>query len=136
MLPSLFFVTPDSGKFAKTCQCPKGKNSSQHLDADLLEPVPSDSSWESMQFGPFQEDGVFCVSFCTGPKCIAMGRGPVPINNCFFAILFVGPMNASPVGHQSQVIQRPVPWLASAKAIVPDMCMSSFQGDTGNLQQA
>ena len=54
--------------------------------------------------------------------------------NCFFLCYSpVGLVNASSVGYQSWVIWGPIPRVATAKGGVPNICISSFQGDTGDL---
>ena len=45
-----------------------------------------------------------------------------------------GYMNTSPAFHQKQVIKGP--WVAATKSRMTDMCLNSFQVDTGDLEQA
>lgn len=55
------------------------------------------------------------------------------LNNCFFVCSCpLGFIIASPIGYQSKIICRPIP-LAATKAEAPDVCTSSYQGDTSNL---
>lgn len=43
-------------------------------------------------------------------------------------------MNTRPTGHQSQSIKECVLWVVATKAEVPEMCTSSFHGDTRDLE--
>lgn len=76
--------------------------------------------------------GIFACYLCAGIRCIAAGGTPAPAKNCFLVCYStVGLVKASPVGSYSQVTCRPIPYLATAKAGVPDICTISSQGDTG-----
>ena len=44
--------------------------------------------------------------------------------------------NAGPTGYQRQAIKDSIPWIAGAEAWTPDMCTSSFQGNTSCLEWA
>lgn len=48
----------------------------------------------------------------------------------------VGLLNAIPMGYYSQVIQGPIPQATDRKAGVPEVYISSSQGDTSDAEQA
>ena len=48
----------------------------------------------------------------------------------------MGRMYGSLIGDQNQAIWRPVSWEVAAKSWGADLCTSSFQGATGDLEQA
>ena len=55
------------------------------------------------------------------------------MENSFCICYKTGPVNVSPAGHQSQVT-RDVLWTGATQTRAPEVCMSSFLGDAGNLE--
>ena len=57
------------------------------------------------------------------------------VKTCFFvSYSLVGPVHASLLAIEPQVIERGILWEAAIKTGVPDMCTSSCQRDTGDLE--
>ena len=103
---SLYFMALCSMKCAKTHQCFKKDDHSQHLAACGLEAWPAGSSWESVQSNPFWgETGMW--AFLPASSVLNTGVQLQEMllhlcKNCFFFCCNpVGRVNVSPVGSQT-----------------------------------
>lgn len=59
-----------------------------------------------------------------------LSLGVTASEGVFLCLHLPDPVNLTPVGHQSQALKHCVLWLEATKAGVPDMCTSSFLGET------
>ena len=105
---SAFLVAPSSWGCARTCQCPKGKNHSHCLDADLLEIRPQ-AATRIVGLNAFQEelgDETFCLFLLFWAWVYSHGGGGtlVPIKYYFICYCPVGFINGSPIGCNNQLI--------------------------------
>lgn len=68
-----------------------------------------------------------------GPCAICRIRGTPVFCFLFFPHSPVELVNTSPIGYQSQALQKLIPWVAAINAGVSDIDVSFVQGDNGDL---